>query len=144
MYPNDRITYAVSYFIEGMRKIACCPSLVRVKVSTPVFQYELMETHISVKCPRHDYLAKYTFRQGHNSFDEDMIQYDDSGAILTADQFQRAYHEYMTSDRTAAIKEAKSVTLENGEHPIVVEFPFPSGPMYGLMLPEATAALWDL
>jgi len=56
---------------------------------------------------------------------------------MNDDDFQRAYHDYMTGDQDAARREAASITLADGRHPVVVGLPFDEVTMYCLMLPEA-------
>lgn len=62
------------------------------------------------------------------------------------EEFAQKYHDYMTRDRGEAQQEADSVTLEHGEHPCVVGFPFPTvtGMMYCLMLPESAALIENI
>ena len=60
---------------------------------------------------------------------------------MTEDEFCRRYDEYETTDRAEAEREAASITLEHGSHPVVVGLPFDRGVVYCLMLPQVVSYL---
>jgi hypothetical protein len=62
---------------------------------------------------------------------------------VTNDEFQRAYHDYRATDREQSLADAGAIELEDGQHPAVAGFPFPSGAVYVLMLPSAAQAVAD-
>ena len=60
------------------------------------------------------------------------------------DDFQRTYHDYWTADRAEAEREAASITLADGSHPVAVGLAFGQGVRYCLMLPGAAGFLGEL
>lgn len=63
---------------------------------------------------------------------------------MTDEEFQTRYHDWQTTDRDLAVREAASVQLTGDRHPTVVGLPFGTTLIYCLMLPSAATLLGEL